>query len=124
MTQRENATRLQLSGLLVLIGLLAMTVMAVMPLLNIIHEWMKWVFAIGAVTVLAGRIIGAYNGPQLRVKRLHRILISSAILYCASALMMFLSHGTNDWIALLLAGLMVQIYATWMIERENKKTEQ
>lgn len=123
MTQRENATRLQLSGLLVLIGLLAMTVMAVMPLLNIIHEWMKWVFAIGAVTVLAGRILGAYNGPQLRVKRLHRILISSAILYCASALMMFLSHGTNDWIALLLAGLMVQIYATWMIERENKKTE-
>ena len=123
MTQRENATRLQLSGLLVLIGLLAMTVMAVMPLLNIIHEWMKWVFAIGAVTVLAGRIIGAYNGPQLRVKRLHRILISSVILYCASALMMFLSRGTNDWIALLLAGLMVQIYATWMIERENKKTE-
>ena len=123
MTQRENATRLQLSGRLVLIGLLAMTVMAVMPLLNIIHEWMKWVFAIGAVTVLAGRIIGAYNGPQLRVKRLHRILISSAILYCASALMMFLSRGTNDWIALLLAGLMVQIYATWMIERENKKTE-
>lgn len=123
MTQRENATRLQLSGLLVLIGLLAITVMAVMPLLNIIHEWMKWVFAIGAVTVLAGRIIGAYNGPQLRVKRLHRILISSAILYCASALMMFLSRGTNDWIALLLAGLMVQIYATWMIERENKKTE-
>ena len=123
MTQRENATRLQLSGLLVLIGLLAMTVMAVMPLLNIIHEWMTWVFAIGAVTVLAGRIIGAYNGPQLRVKRLHRILISSAILYCASALMMFLSRGTNDWIALLLAGLMVQIYATWMIERENKKTE-
>lgn len=123
MTQRENATRLQLSGLLVLIGLLAMTVMAVMPLLNFIHSWMKWVFAIGAVTVLAGRIIGAYNGPQLRVKRLHRILISSAILYCASALMMFLSRGTNDWIALLLAGLMVQIYATWMIERENKKTE-
>ena len=123
MTQRENATRLQLSGLLVLIGLLAMTVMAVMPLLNIIHEWMKWVFAIGAVMVLAGRILGTYNGPQLRVKRLHRILISSAILYCASALMMFLSRGTNDWIALLLAGLMVQIYATWMIERENKKTE-
>ena len=73
MTQRENATRLQLSGLLVLIGLLAMTVMAVMPLLNISHEWMKWVFGIGAVMVLAG--------------------------------------------------LMVQIYATWMIERENKKTE-
>ena len=73
MTQRENATRLQLSGLLVLIGLLAMTVMAVMPLLNIIHEWMKWVFAIGAVTVLAGRIIGAYNGPQLRGKR-HPVL--------------------------------------------------
>jgi hypothetical protein len=35
--------------------------------------------------------------------------------------MMFIFQGTNNWIAFLLAGLVVQIYASWMIEREEKK---
>jgi len=37
--------------------------------------------------------------------------------------MMFISQGTNDWIAFLLAGLIMQIYASWMIDRELNKTE-
>ena len=106
---------------LVIIGLLIMAVMALLPLLNINQEWMRWAFAAGAVIVLVARILGLYRGPSLRIKRLHRILISSGILYCASALMMFLSRNTNDWIAFLLAGLVVQLYASWMIEREAKK---
>ena len=120
MTQ-ENRT--QLSNLLVLIGLLVMVVMAVMPILNLNQEWMRWAFAVGAVTVLVGRVMGTYNGPSLRIKRLHRILITSAIMYCASAVMMFLSRGTNDWIGFLLAGVVVQVYASWMIDRESAKTE-
>lgn len=108
---------------MVVIGLLLMAVMAVLPLLNLNMEWMRWAFAAGAVIVLAARIIGNYNGPSLRIKRLHRILISSGILYCASALMMFISRGSNDWIAFLLAGLVIQIYASWMIDRETVKTE-
>ena len=100
-----------------------MAVMALLPLLNINHEWMRWAFAAGAVIVLIGRIMGVYEGKSLRIKRLHRILISSAVLYCASALTMFISRGTNDWIAFLLAGLFMQIYASWMIDYENKKAE-
>ena len=107
--------------MLVIAGLLIMLVMAILPLLNINQEWMKWGFAAGALIVLAARIIGAYNGPVLRIKRLHRILISSGILYCASAAMMFISRGSNDWIAFLLAGLVMQIYASWMIDYEQKK---
>ena len=121
-TQENN--RSNLSNVLVIIGLLLMAVMAVLPLLNINHEWMRWAFAVGAVIVLVARILGVYRGPSLRIKRLHRILISSGILYCASALMMFLSRGTNDWIAFLLAGLIMQIYATWMIDRETEKNEE
>jgi len=108
---------------LVIIGLLIMAVMALLPLLNINQEWMRWAFAAGAVIVLVARILGLYRGPSLRIKRLHRILISSGILYCASALMMFISQGTNDWIAFLLAGLIMQMYASWMIDRELNKTE-
>ncbi len=118
-----QTNRIKIGNLLVAIGLLVMLVMAVLPLLNINEEWLRWTFAGGALAVLAGRIMGAYNGPALRVKRLHRILISSGILYCASALMMFYSRGTNDWIGFLMAGLVMQIYATWMIDYENKKTE-
>ena len=103
-----------------------MAVMALMPLLNINPQWMKWmrwIYAGGAVLVLVARIVGVYNGPSLRIKRLHRILIFSGVLYCASALMMFFSRGTNDWIGFLLAGVMVQLYASWMIDRESAKTE-
>ena len=121
MMTQENRT--QLSNVLVLIGLLVMLVMAVMPILNLNQEWMRWAFAVGAVTVLVGRLMGTYNGPSLRIKRLHRILITSAIMYCASAVLMFLSRGTNDWIGFLLAGVVVQVYASWMIDRESAKTE-
>lgn len=120
--EKRNIT----SGIMLIIGLLIMAVTALMPLLNINPQWMKWmrwIYTAGTVMVLAARIVGAYNGPSLRIKRLHRILISSGILYCASALMMFISNGTNDWIGFLLAGVMVQLYASWMIEREEKKTE-
>jgi hypothetical protein len=37
---------------------------------------------------------------------------------------MFYSPGTNDWIAFLLAGLVMQIYASWMIDYENKKQQE
>jgi hypothetical protein len=123
MTKQDN-NHTGLSGILVLLGLLLMLVMAVLPLLNINHEWMRWTFAAGALAVLVGRIVGLYHGPSLRIKRLHRILISSGVLYCVSAAMMFVSRGTNDWIAFLLAGLFMQMYATWMIDRETEKNEE
>lgn len=118
--------RTNLSNILVAVGLLIMVAMALMPLLptlGISMEVMKWTFAAGAAMVLVARIIGMYNGPSLRIKRLHRILVSSGVLYCASAAMMFLSQGTNDWIAFLLAALAMQLYASWMIDRESRKAE-
>ena len=124
MTQNN---RTNLSNILVFLGLLLMAVMAVTPLLvnhNINMELMRWLFTGGAFLVLIGRLVNLYRGTSLRLKRLHVILIFSALLYCASASMMFIYQGTNNWIAFLLAGLLVQLYASWMIEREEKKSEQ
>ena len=121
MATQDNKTTI--SNLLVIVGLLIMLVMAILPLLNINLMWMRWAFAAGAAIVLVARIVGTYNGPVLRIKRLHRLLILSAILYCGSAATMFYSSGTNDWIAFLLAGLVMQVYASWMIDYENKKQQ-
>ena len=114
--------RIALSNVLVAAGLLLMVVMALMPLLNLNEEWMRWAFASGAFMVLAGRALGLRRDVSLRLRRLYHLLVTSALLYCASAAMMFYSRGTNDWIAFLLAGVVMQLYVTWMIEREDKKS--
>ena len=125
MTQDKRIT---LSNILVIVGLLMMAAMAVTPLLpshnDINLELMRWIFTAGAIIVLAARLIGIYRGPSLRLKRLHVILVFSALLYCASGSMMFILQGTNNWIAFLLAGVMVQLYASWMIDREQSKNKQ
>ena len=115
--------RTKLSNILVIIGLILMIVTAVTPLLpnhNINMELMRWVFTTGALIVLVARLIGFYRGSSLRIKRLHVILIFSALLFCASAAMF---QDTNNWIAFLMAGLVVQLYASWMIDRESNKGE-
>ena len=127
MDKEKNSPLAAWTGVLVVLGLLLMVVMAVLPLLNINEPWMRWVFAAGTVAVLLARIAEAWANnarSSLRVKRLYRILISSGILYCVSALMMFLSRGTNDWIGFLLAGVVVQMYATAMIDRVIKSSGQ
>ncbi len=124
MTQNN---RTKIANILVIVGLLIMVVTAIMPLLvnhNINFELMRWLYNGGAIIVLIGRLVDIYRGPSLRLKRLHLILVFSALLYCASGSMMFIYQGTNNWIAFLLAGLLVQSYASWQIERVQKKTKE
>lgn len=112
-----------ISNVLLAVGLLIMVVMALMPLLELNQQWMRWVFAAGAVMVLVARLLTYYRGPSVRIKRLHRILVTSGLLYCASAASMFFSRNTTDWIAFLMAGVVVQIYASWRLDHEEKKTD-
>ena len=114
--------RIATSNVLVAVGMLVMVVMAIMPLLNLNQPWMRWAFAAGAFIVLVGRAIGLRRDVSLRVRRLYHLLVTSALLYCGSAATMFYSSGPNDWIAFLLAGVVMQLYATWMIDREAKKS--
>ena len=120
---KTNEKRNSVAAVMELVGLLIMVVIALLPLLNIYQPWLKWAFFAGALIVLVGRFIGAYNGPELRLKRLHRIRISSGILYLASAVMMLIPDTGNNWMGFLLAGVVVQMYASWMIDREMKKIE-
>ena len=103
------------------LGLAVMMIMAVLPLLDINEQWMRWAFAAGAAMVLVSRLLYRYNGRNLRIRRLYRMGVVSALLYCASAAMMFWSTGTTNWIAFLMAGAVLQMYASYMIDRENKQ---
>lgn len=117
--------RILLSNVLVMLGLLVMVVMAVMELFYNVatNEWILWGYTAGALTVLVARFIGYDGSGTLRVKRLHHLLIFSALLYCASASIKFIHEWNKNWVALLLAGLVVQMYASWMIDKENRKSE-
>ena len=106
---------------LLIVGLLVMLAMALLPLLNVNQEWMRWAYVGGAAAVLVVRLLQRYKGKNLRVKRLYRINVMSAVLYCASADMLFYSKGTHDWIAFLMAGAVLQMYASYMIDHELKK---
>ena len=123
MTQQK---RTSIANILVIFGLSLMLFMAMLPLF--IHhmeskETMRWIYAVGAFIVLAARLIGYNNDGSLRVKRLYRILIFSGLLFCASATVMFFPDISKNWVAFLLAGLIMQIYASWMIDHESKKID-
>ena len=111
------------------IGLLVMLVMAVMPLFNMTAEWVRWVYAAATLVVLLSRLFAPCPADTLRVRRLHRISIVSALLFCASAAALFVpkwstawaaSMNGNEWVAFLLAGAILHLYTSWMTERELK----
>ena len=109
---------------LLIIGLLTIVAMALLPLLDINEQWMRWVFAAGAGMVLMVRLLQRYDGNNLRIRRLYRINIISALLFCASAGMTFYRSGTTDWIAFLMAGAALMLYVSFAIDHEQRRQEQ
>ena len=80
------------------------------PLLNVAEPWMRWAFAAAALVVLAVRVAQAVrlgDCDNLRIKRLYRINIVSALMFCASAVMfwnMGQTEWSTNWVAFLMAG--------------------
>ena len=118
-------TKIQSIGLAV--AMLMLLVAAVFPLLGIMKEemmLMRYVYAAGAALAFVVRASEVYEGKNFRVKRLHGLERMSALLYCVSSYLLFNygnEWGGTDWIAFLLAGGIVQTYASYMIDREEKK---
>lgn len=123
----SKQTMANVQAILLNLGLLTMLVAAAFPLLGIWHEGlmlMRYVYAAGAAMTVVARLLYVYEGKNLRIKRLHGLERMSALLYCVSAYLLFdISDqlGGTDWIAFLLAGAIVQLYASFMIQREEKK---
>ena len=115
--KKEIAHDVMLAG-----GMLILLITAVMPLFNIHNQWLPFVFLFGATLTLAARLVERYHGKNTRIRRLFVLAKISAVLFCISAALMFHPvSGANDWIAFLLAGAVVQIYVSFVLDRELRK---
>lgn len=110
-----------------ILGLLLIVVATGMPLFIDGGSVFKYVYSIGALMVLVGRIFNRCPVDDLRVKRLYRIEVWSGIIFCVGAFFMFYTGaGAMDWMAFTLAGGAIEVYASLMIPRamaaKGKKT--
>ncbi|MCH5327310.1 MAG: hypothetical protein J1E29_08940 [Duncaniella sp.] len=117
-------TRTSASSLLSTLGLLAILAASALPLLRLGGEWFGWLYAAGAALLLAARFIDPTPaGASLRVKRLKRMEIWTALIFVAGAVFTFLDLPGNDWLAFTMAGGVLTIYTSVMIPRESRKSE-
>lgn len=102
-------------------GLLAIMAAALFPLLHMAAMWGRYVYAAGSLILLAGRFIAPkVKDAPLRLRRLIRVEIWSALIFMAGAVFMFVpSAGSTDWIAFTLAGGLLTIYTSVMIPRQK-----
>lgn len=75
----------------------------------------RYVFSVGAVMLLTGRILDKYTGDIFRVRRLYVIQRWSAVFQCAAAFFMFYSVDPRDWLVFVLAGAVLQLYVSIMV---------
>ena len=111
--------------LMITISMLLIVAGTVLPLFNHGGILFKYIYAIGALLLLIGRLLTPYKGDDLRVKRLYRIETWSAIFFCVAVFFMFYEGaGRTDWLAFTLAGGIIQIYTSIMIPRAIAKAAQ
>lgn len=106
------------------VGMLLIAVGTVMPLFaqDAMNETFKYVYGVGAVLLLIGRLFSNYKGDNIRLKRLYRIESWSAIFFCVAVFFMFYERaGARDWLAFTLAGGAIQVYTSLMIPRTIAK---
>lgn len=73
-------------------------------------------FASAAIAVV--RLSTPYKGTNIRLKRLHRRQIYAAILYVITSMLMFKQR--NEWIICLTCAALFELYAGFVIPREEK----
>ncbi|MCM1093281.1 MAG: hypothetical protein NC216_00740 [Bacteroides sp.] len=119
MMMNQNNNNL-LTGI-VTVGMILIVVGVLMPILGNSIMVSRWIFCVGAVVNLAGRIPAGYKGDNIRIKRLVRLEFWAAIFFCVSGFFQFYSPATSDWLAFTLAGGAILVYTSIMIPRLSKK---
>lgn len=116
-------TRLKLGNILLCVGMTVLLAGTLVPFFNYNWPWGKYVFAAGALCTLVAQIMIPAPGKEIRVRRLSHINVISAVLYCIAAYCPFSLDFSmqRSWVAFLLAGAVLQIYATLMLSKATGK---
>lgn len=95
----------------------------------------SYVYAVGAVAFASVQMLQRYEGDNMTIRRLRRIVLLSDLLFLITAVLMFASQGNlfglsqityvqyvyNKWIGTLLLGAALQLYAIHRIDHELSK---
>lgn len=125
----NNNSKIRLYGSwLASAGLILIFIGTMLMILKSDMGW-KYIYGIGALSLIIGRLMTPYKGDIFRVKRLSRIEFWSAIFFCVAVFFMFYpGAGAPDWLAFTLAGGAIQAYTSIMIpyieSKELKKRRQ
>lgn len=86
------------------------------------NHWFAYVYGAGALLQLVTKFLTPYTGNVIRVKRLYRIEMWSAVCFCVATFFVFYNpETTRDWLAFTLAGGALLIYTSIMIPRTINK---
>ena len=116
-----------------LVGALLMVVGAGVSLLR--WPLAPWIFAVGALGFASMQMLQTYDGPNLTIRRLRRIMLFSDVLFLISAALMFAGNGNplrlewttylqyvhQKWVATLLLAAVLQLYVTHRISHELER---
>ena len=110
-------------NLLLCLGMLGLMVSALMPIMGMKWEWLRYSYAAAAAITFVAQVMMPNTGNTLRERRLARINVWSAVLYCVSAACPFIHDQAmqKSWVAFLLAGAVIQIYATLTLSKLQSK---
>ena len=103
-----------------------------------LQSWAPYVFAPGALLFAAMQMRQRYDGRNITIRRLRRIMLISDVLFLLAALMMFANQANffgmdfllyikyvhNNWIVILLVAAILQLYTSHRIANELEKESQ
>lgn len=95
----------------------------------------SYIYAVGALCFASMQMLQRYDGPNITLRRLRRIMLLSDFLFLVTALLMFASKGNvfglsqityvqyiyNKWVGTLVLAAVLQLYAVHRIDSELQK---
>lgn len=114
-------------------GALLMAVGAGSSLL--LWAWAPYVYAVGALAFTSMQMLQRYEGPNIAIRRLRRIMLLSDVLFLVTAVLMFagrqnvfgidqityMQYVYNKWVITLLIAAILQLYTTHRIDHELQR---
>lgn len=99
------------------------------------QSWAPYVFAMGTIGFVLMQLKQKYDGDNVAIKRLRRMVIISDVCLLLAALMMFanmdnlfrldaityIKYVHNNWVVVLMVAAMLQLYTSHRISKEMLK---
>ncbi len=116
----DKKTKQNIGNIVLCVSMTVLMAATVVPLFtNSMPAWQRYLLAAGALGTLVAQFFIPSPSDDLRVRRLSRMNAWAAIVYCVAAYCLFSPYPDmqRSWVAFLLAGAVLQIYATLMISK-------